>query len=540
MDQNQKLQLLEEATREFAGNDLKHKISQLYGVSNSAKIIGGGLQIGGSNLEKISQEIESCIFYCVMRFFPDEEVYFAIHIREGLKELYALLDELTNRVGEKPLSTFEYAGRNNNVAIALANRTGKLYLRNKGHWDNIDQEIAGLDKLTGDGVTLDEISVAFYPPKPGVTRSQLAREFVGYLGAFVGKEKVSELHPWPEEGGASSSMTRAPLSVDLAEIKTVIKNQGGHYVANLIERYHVGLNHNPDKHFVILSGISGTGKSKLAIQYSRAIHGVTTDLEPDPFFYMCPVRPEWTDPTGVIGYHDLLTDRYIVPPFLEAIIVALANPDTPVFACLDEMNLAKVEFYLSDILSAMESGFPIHLHSSTLPIEGSIGGEIQASMDFPKNFYITGTINIDETSSPISDKVLDRAVVIDMSSVDVSGYLDSVEKDPKYTSSVGSLRTFIQELSAILSENSQGFGYRMMKESVQYYSVAVETLGRPSSETIDELLVQKLLVKLHGDENNRSMLEKLSKLLGQYPETAKLLKRLEDDLNIFESFQNSR
>jgi hypothetical protein len=106
--------------------------------------------------------------------------------------------------------------------------------------------------------------------------------------------------------------------------------------------------------------------------------------------------------------------------------------------------------------------------------------------------------------------------------------------------SVESLRSVIEPLSDIMFEHSQGFGYRMIKESVQYHSVAVHKLERPAVDIIDELLVQKLLVKLHGDENNRSMLDGLTSLLTPYSKAVELLKKLEDDLDTFESFQNSR
>lgn len=75
------------------------------------------------------------------------------------------------------------------------------------------------------------------------------------------------------------------------------------------------------------------------------------------------MRPEWTDPTGLTSYHDVLSGKFVVPRFLEAVLVAVANRESPVFVVLDEMNLARVEFYLSEVLSAMESGLPLRLTS---------------------------------------------------------------------------------------------------------------------------------------------------------------------------------
>src|ERR1700693_450911 len=117
----------------------------------------------------------------------------------------------------------------------------------------------------------------------------------------------------------------------------------------------------------------------------------------------------------------------MVPPFLEAVMLATAHRESPVFVVLDEMNLARVEYYLSDVLSCMETQGTLQLHSNGVPLEGTTGTSIRAELPLPSNLFIVGTINVDETTNPISDKVLDRASVIDMSAVDVRGFLMSLE-----------------------------------------------------------------------------------------------------------------
>ena len=111
-----------------------------------------------------------------------------------------------------------------------------------------------------------------------------------------------------------------PASIPVADMRAGIEALGGHYVDELVERYHAALNFHPTKHFVILAGLSGTGKTQLALKYARAVHGIATSTEADPLLYVCPVRPEWTDPTGLTGYYDVLSNRYMVPPFLEAVL----------------------------------------------------------------------------------------------------------------------------------------------------------------------------------------------------------------------------
>ena len=95
--------------------------------------------------------------------------------------------------------------------------------------------------------------------------------------------------------------------------------------------------------------------------------------------------------------------------------MATAHPNSPVFVLLDEMNLARVEYYFSDVLSCIETGEALQLHSNSVPLEGSTGISISAEMPIPTNLYIIGTINVDETTNPVSDKVLDRAIIIEMS-----------------------------------------------------------------------------------------------------------------------------
>src|SRR5262249_31503745 len=152
-----------------------------------------------------------------------------------------------------------------------------------------------------------------------------------------------------------------------------------------------------------LSGLSGSGKTQLALKYARAVHGLKDMGDPDPLLSVCPVRPEWTDPTALTGYPDVLTNRYVVPSFLQAVMLALAHKDSPVFIVLDEMNLARVEYYFSDVLSCIETGEPLPLHSSGVPMEGTTGISVPAEVPLPPNLNIIGTINIDETTNPVSD-----------------------------------------------------------------------------------------------------------------------------------------
>lgn len=120
-------------------------------------------------------------------------------------------------------------------------------------------------------------------------------------------------------------------------------------------------------------------------------------------------------------------------------IDALDNPKEPYFVILDEMNLSKVEMYFSDLLSIMETrtqdneeGETIDLHSQS-PVYSVEGNEISSKIHIPRNVFIAGTVNVDETTYMFSPKVLDRANVIEFNEVDLEGYAGlSLKKEGRF------------------------------------------------------------------------------------------------------------
>jgi 5-methylcytosine-specific restriction protein B len=523
------------------------KFHKLFGVSNSAKVIPGGLQLGVVNLDNVAPDVDGFAFACTIVFPPADEVYFTAYVKSGTQAMIARLAEMKQRAAEAGApegitdvagdeAGLSYGARNNNTVVVLAD-DGHFYLRNQGFWDTLPAERSTL----GAPIPVDRINVALYPPAASAQRSMLAREFIGYLARFIGREKVHEVQVWQDESAVSGAMRRMPATIPIADIRAGIAALGGVYSDALIDRFHAGLNHLTDKHFVILPGVSGTGKTLLARQYARAVHGITSLDTPDPLLFICPVRPEWTDPSGLTGYFDVLQNRYVVPPFLEALLVATAYPDAPVFVVLDEMNLARVEYYLADVLSGIESRHPLVLHSSSVPLEGSTGGEIPSRLNLPSNLFLIGTINVDETTNPLSDKVLDRAVVIDMSAVDLPRFFGSLrDRTPALAPSIEACSAVLEPLNALLGPHSLGFGYRLADEFVRYHAFATGQLGSGSGQVIDDLLVQKALVRLRGGEAQHGMLLKLTTLLKDYPQAGAVLSRLVTELEEIGTFQNAR
>ena len=139
------------------------------------------------------------------------------------------------------------------------------------------------------------------------------------------------------------------LSETLKHIENFIKEQGFYFSPGMIENFFLSMKTKP---FVILAGISGTGKTKLVQLFAEAI-GAT---EENGQFNLIPVRPDWNDPTDLLGYRDL--SGVFKPGKLTQIFLEASQPenqDKPYFVCLDEMNLARVEHYFSDLLSVMET-----------------------------------------------------------------------------------------------------------------------------------------------------------------------------------------
>jgi 5-methylcytosine-specific restriction enzyme B len=548
-----------EAVQAEAGATRNTRLSRLFGVSNSAKIVEKGIQLGVVNLEGAREQDDAFIFACAMKFPPEDEVYFAILIRKDRRHLLERLAQMkalgaaakpagsgadvqapSERTGEEEAENagapIRYAARNNNVPPYIA-RDGRIYMRNAGFWDSLDFDLTPF----GPGIEPDALFVSLYPPTPSARRSLLAREFIGWLGDLVGRQKIHELRVWTDEADVGAAMRRMPATIPVDDLEAAVQAQGGHYPGGEVRRYHAALNFLEHKHYVILSGLSGTGKTLLALRYARAVHGLSDLTTADPFLFVCPVRPEWTDPTGLTGYYDVLSNRYVVPPFLEAVLVATAHRESPVFVVLDEMNLARVEYYLSDVLSCIETREPLQLHSNSVPLEGTTGSSIRAELRLPKNLFITGTINIDETTSPVSDKVLDRAIVIDMSAVDLKGFLAGLEdQEPELKGAKAACEERLLVAHGLMTEYGLGFGYRVAEEVVRYHAFAAEHLGSPAEETIDDLMVQKVLVKLRGAERQRPLLAELIKALDGLPRSQTFLGRLVSDLDEFGSFQASR
>lgn len=179
--------------------------------------------------------------------------------------------------------------------------------------------------------------------------------------------------------------------------------------ASFAQRY---INSLIAKPFVILTGNSGTGKTRIAKQFSQYLERI---IDGKRNWLIVPVGADWTDNTKMLGFYNPLEKKYVSTPTLDFILDACKNPGVPYFLILDEMNLSHVERYFSDFLSAMESDeeIPLYKISKDGDSDEELDVVIPESIRLPKNLFVTGTVNIDETTYMFSPKVLDRSNVVE-------------------------------------------------------------------------------------------------------------------------------
>ncbi|WCN36195.1 McrB family protein [Aneurinibacillus uraniidurans] len=322
---------------------------------------------------------------------------------------------------------------------------------------------------------------------------------------------------------------------DLLSILEIIGDSGFTFSKDIIRDFHLSLTSLDDKHFVILNGISGTGKTQLCRLYANAVYGLDYEAE-NPYLCVIPVRPDWMESTALFGYYSSFEKRYVVTEFLEIVLRALKEREKPHFVILDEMNLARVEYYLSDYLSAVESRKPICLHS-----QDNVA-DVPKTIEIPPNLYVIGTINVDETTHSISDKVLDRAFVMTLSDVDFQRFWGSLENDIQ--------DVLDREFEMLLSVHQKllkydlHFGYRTMYEMIMklYRNRQLpEDIQMEQMKAVDRVVSEKVLPKLRGDDRIMPLLEELSQWcteqLGIEAESLRHLVRMKGELERYGATQ---
>jgi MoxR-like ATPase len=268
----------------------------------------------------------------------------------------------------------------------------------------------------------------------------------------------------------------------------------GHFPASLVARLHAGLWSHDRRHFAILAGLSGSGKTLLAREYAKAL----TANENRQRFTLA-VQPGWHDPGALLGFtNPLRGDSYSRTAFLEFLLTAVADPSRPYVVVLDEMNLSHPEQYMAPLLSAMETGDPIELHT-----EGEFFDGVPGAMFYPKNLVLIGTVNMDETTHGLSDKILDRAFVLEFWDVDLAAY-------PRWSTRAISAsderraRDVLEGLMKALSPARLHFGWRVVDDVLNFLErAAAASNALPFETALDSVIYAKVLPKLRGDDSPR-------------------------------------
>nr|WP_257142648.1 DUF3578 domain-containing protein [Bacillus wiedmannii] len=299
----------------------------------------------------------------------------------------------------------------------------------------------------------------------------------------------------------------------IGHVSSYIQSKGFFYEKKDLINFFLSLKTKP---FVILSGISGTGKTKIVQWFAESL-GAT---EENGQFTLIPVRPDWSDSSDLLGYVNL-QGEFQERPLINVLENAAANPNRPYFVVLDEMNLARVEYYFSDFLSVIESRKWKDGKIVTSPVlPESITNK---HITIPSNVYIIGTVNMDETTHPLSKKVLDRANTIEFNTVnlDYFNFLMDVEEKEAEIASNRSLETeylhlkecfkenedLVRNISNVLIEINKTLesvgaqvGYRIRDEICFYMAYNEKGKLLSFDEALDYQIYQKILPRLAGSD----------------------------------------
>ena len=253
---------------------------------------------------------------------------------------------------------------------------------------------------------------------------------------------------------------------------------------------------------VILQGMSGTGKTSLAHAFGSFVDNSSTVI---------PVQPMWKERTDLIGYYNEFTKRFNETLLLEKMYEANYSRDMYV-TVLDEMNIARVEYYFAEFLSLLELPNPEERYLDVVSDKWDTDpvGLKDGRVKLPENMWFVGTANNDDSTFAISDKVYDRAMILDLDTKSERFAAPPTEKSPisaeqferlvegaqkEYAISRRNIKR-LEELDRYLIEHFHvTFGNRIMKQIRTYIPVYV-SCGGDELRALDDILSKKVMRKL--------------------------------------------
>ena len=313
------------------------------------------------------------------------------------------------------------------------------------------------------------------------------------------------------KGNEESEVTVENLPL---HIHSYLTSRGFLYSKENIANLYLSLRSKP---FVIISGISGTGKTKIVQLFAESV-GAT---EESGQFRLISVRPDWSDSSDLLGYKNL-QDQFVEGQLTEIVKRAHEYPALPHFVVLDEMNLARVEYYLSEFLSIMESR---RVDEEGQVVSSPLVTTNDGAYSLPNNLYIIGTVNMDETTHPFSKKVLDRANTIEFNEIQLTNFA-MFEEDKEEVAAVrvgneqfeskylylkqayGDNKALVQKVSKELEKINEQLqtiyaqvGYRVRDEICFYMLYNDEMQLLTEDEAFDFCVMQKILPRISGADS---------------------------------------
>lgn len=326
------------------------------------------------------------------------------------------------------------------------------------------------------------------------------------------------------------------------------------YPSRLIDAFHTSLKSSQWTSLTLMAGTSGTGKSLLPLVYSY-YGGIV--------FNNTPVQPNWTDPRDLLGYYDLTANDFNATSLLKLLSQSQRNSDTGegfedamLLVLLDELNLAQPEQYFSDFLSKLEE----RRNGGEAILEINTGTSEKYKLNLGNNILFCGTMNEDESTHTISDKVIDRSNVMvfptpkklhsrkntglgDKSPLlkreDWKKWLkpydeklerlkdDELKKKltDKYNTQIDSFKKTLENITEKLADLGRGVGNRVWQAAEHYISVYPEVLASKDESLLEtamnnafeDQLAMKVMPKLRGVEASENQLKEIGKIISSYP-----------------------
>lgn len=360
-----------------------------------------------------------------------------------------------------------------------------------------------------------------------------------------------QLAEWPEWSPDDEAAA-------LRRVEQRISDAGLTYHRRTISAFHTAMKVNQTTQMAVLAGVSGTGKSQLPRQYALGM-GIG--------FLQVPVQPRWDSPQDLMGFYNYIEGRFRPTDMARALYnldvvnghaTHAALQDRMLMILLDEMNLARVEYYFSDFLSRLESRpDPQRIHNDAERKDAEIELEIPATDDTPSprifpgyNLLFAGTMNEDESTQALSDKVVDRANIM---------RFPAPAKIPKRKVSTGSLepealprsrwerwvrsaetlpegdrvRRTIDALLGIMQEMNRPFGHRLGNAMMAYVANYPDLDGVENQIPLADQVEMRLLPKLRGVDTDRhgSDIEAMATLVRNDLGDTQLAEAIEGSLN---------